>query len=164
MDIKIVAAIGRGKTLLSSFDNALQGCGVCNYNLIPLSSVIPPQTTIITDQAYTTPDEHFGHKLYVVKAEERSDHAGKAVGAAIGWIQRPDGRGLFVEHEFVGESEHIVEETLRSLVTNSLKDLCTFRKFDINESDIHMKLITAPVTDQPTCALVLATYKAEGWN
>ena len=164
MDIKIVAAIGRGKTLLSSFDNALQGCGVCNYNLIPLSSVIPPKTTIIIDEPYTTPDDHFGHKLYVVKAEERSAHVGRAIGAAIGWVQRPDGSGLFVEHETSGASESVVKETLKTLVVDSLTDLCTFRKIDFKYSDIQMKYVTTTVKDTPTCALVLATYQAEGWE
>ena len=73
MRIPLVSGIGHGKTLLSSFDDALQRCGVCNYNLIPLSSVIPPRSEIVLVDRYATPPDEYGHRLYVVKADMRSD-------------------------------------------------------------------------------------------
>ena len=42
MKLYIAKAIGRGSTELAAFDAALVGAGVANFNLIRLSSVIPP--------------------------------------------------------------------------------------------------------------------------
>jgi pyruvoyl-dependent arginine decarboxylase len=49
MEIPIVAGFGRGETGLSAFDAALGDSGVLNYNLIRLSSVIPPCSTVVED-------------------------------------------------------------------------------------------------------------------
>ena len=46
MDIKVVCGVGSGKTALSAFDSALKDAGVYNYNLITLSSIIPPDSII----------------------------------------------------------------------------------------------------------------------
>ena len=58
MQIPLIAAVGYGSSLLSAFDDALRACGVLNYYLIPLSSVIPPATTSClwsdTSQALTS--------------------------------------------------------------------------------------------------------------
>ena len=68
MDIQLVAGIGRARTLLSSFDAALRECGVLNYNLIPLSSVVPPRSRVIeVDRIAPVMDEdQHGDRLYVV--------------------------------------------------------------------------------------------------
>ena len=102
MNIPLVTGVGVGSTLLSAFDDALLACGVLNYNLIPLSSVIPPASTVVPVPRYTSPADEHGHRLYVVKAEMRSDQAGTQIGAGIGWYQWGDGRGVFVEHETIG--------------------------------------------------------------
>ena len=39
-------ATGTGRTLLAAFDDALLAAGVANFNLITLSSVIPPGSSI----------------------------------------------------------------------------------------------------------------------
>ena len=38
----VFSGIGKGETALSAFDAALKQAGVYNYNLICLSSIIPP--------------------------------------------------------------------------------------------------------------------------
>lgn len=39
----MVAGMGRGKTQLTAFDNALQYAKVGDYNLIKVSSILPPK-------------------------------------------------------------------------------------------------------------------------
>jgi arginine decarboxylase len=166
VEIQLVAGVGRARTLLSSFDAALKCCGVLNYNLIPLSSVIPPQSAIVPVERYTQPtseDEH-GHRLYVVKADARSDEPGRAVGAAIGWYLWGDDRGVFVEHELVGVSRAGVEAELRCRVVDSLADLCAFRDVPFRPGNVGMRVTSADVDGTPTTALVLAVYQAEGWR
>lgn len=83
MNIYISSGKGQGKTLLSAFDAALFDAGVSNYNLLVLSSIIPPGS-VIKQQKYKTPDNEYGHRLYVVMSENRSRESGRYIGAAIG--------------------------------------------------------------------------------
>ncbi len=162
MIITVTKGIGYGKTLLSSFDAALNTAGVANYNIIPLSSIIPVGSEIKIAK-YKTQENEFGHRLYVVKAEKRSDHAGKAVGAGIGWYQLEDGSGLFVEHEIEGQSMRIVDAVLKTDITNSLIDLCKTRNIQFHPRRLQMQIISAHVKNSPTCALVMAVYRADEW-
>ena len=47
MKLYLATAVGRGGTELAAFDAALVGAGVANFNLIRLSSVIPPNGEIV---------------------------------------------------------------------------------------------------------------------
>ena len=164
MQIPIVAATGRGRTLLSSFDDALRRCGVHNYNLIPLSSVIPPGAEVTPDAGYrATGDEH-GHRLYVVKADARSAEPGQGIAAGIGWYRWGDGRGVFVEHETHAATAMRAEIEVRALICDSLRDLCAFRGVPFEEHRVGSRVQVATVDVAPTTVLVLAVYRAAGWD
>ncbi len=163
MEIQIISAIGAGKTSLASFDCALQNAGVSNYNLIPLSSVIPPNSKISPIQKYTTPEEDFGKRLYVVKAEHRSDEVGQCIGAGIGWYQLDDGRGFFVEHEAEGGEENLVKKELEDLITGTLEDMCGFRNIAFEPERLHSLCAVKKSTQKYECALVLAVYQSQNW-
>lgn len=164
MDIYVISGEGHGSTLLSAFDAALKDAGVYNYNLLQLSSIIPPNSKIKIKKLKENIDE-YGHKLYVVKAEKRSRETGKYVGAAIGWYQYDDGRGVFVEHEEIGQTKEAVESSLMDSVNKSIIDLCTARDIKFRKSKMGIKLSIVEVKDSAaSCALVVAVYKSEGWN
>lgn len=162
MIIYVTSGIGEGKTPLSAFDAALKDAGVHNFNLIILSSVIPPKS-VIKLRKFKAKLEDWGSKLYVVKAEIRSRQSGMYIGAALGWYQMKDGKGVFVEHEEIGQTIEAVESNLKKEVQNSLHDLCRIRQLSIVEKKLKMKMCIAKVTDQPTSVLVIAVYKSEGW-
>jgi len=162
MVIYITSGVGIGKTLLSAFDAALKDAGVYNFNLITLSSVIPPKS-VIKLRRFKAKLEDWGNKLYVVKAEIRSRQSGMYIGAGLGWYQIENGKGVFVEHEEIGETKEAIESNLEKEVYDSLRDLCRFRGFTIIEKKLKMKMCITKVTDQPTSALVIAVYKSEGW-
>ena len=107
MRIYVAPGIGTGPTKLSAFDAALNDAGVANYNLIRLSSVIPPNATIVATDPTIRPQAipgDWGDRLYVVMAEKRVDTPNTEAWAGIGWVQdKASNKGLFVEHE--GESE-----------------------------------------------------------
>jgi arginine decarboxylase len=163
MELSVMTSVGEGTTLLSAFDAALQNAGVCNYNLIPLSSVIPPRAKVVKRPQYKTPPSEFGHKLYVVKAEIRSNELGKYIAAGIGWYQLEDRRGFFVEHEVMGETNVAVKSEIYQRIKNSLKDLCKHRKIKFNEKNVQSAVSIAKIKNKPTSALVLVVYKSEGW-
>jgi arginine decarboxylase len=164
MRIPLVAGVGYGSTLLSAFDDALRTCGVLNYNLIPLSSVIPPATNVVPLERYTPGLDEHGHRLYVVKAEMRSDHVGKHIGAGIGWYQWGDGRGVFVEHEAIGSTREAVVAEIDYRICHSLRDLCAAREVPFDMHRVQSRRIFTVVEDQPTCGLVLAVFQSEGWR
>lgn len=158
MTINLTAGIGTGPTKLSAFDAALNHAGVANYNLIRLSSVIPPSSEIIVhDGPIPKIPGQWGDRLYVVMAEERVDTPNTEAWAGIGWVQEKDsGRGLFVEHQ--GKSQKYVEESIRQ----SLNALMATRNVDFGE--IHMKVAGRICKHEPVCALVVAVYQADAWQ
>lgn len=159
MKIHIGAGVGTGTTKLSAFDAALNAAGIDNYNLLLLSSVIPPKSDIVLhdNKIMEQMPGEWGDRLYVVMAEQRTDVVGEEVWAGIGWVQdEVTGRGLFVEHE--GHSEHSVRDD----ITNSLKMLMKTRGIDFGE--IHMKVTGATCDGDPTSAMVVAVYQSSDWH
>src|SRR3989338_7663191 len=164
MKIFVVTGTGTGKTSLSAFDSALKNAGVYNYNLITLSSIIPPKSKIVTIDKYRTDVKQYGDRLYVVKAEMRSQQVGKFISAGIGWYQYDDGRGVLVEHEEIGETKVAVESEINFKIVSSLHDLCRHRKIKFHDKDFKQKIIISQVIDQPCCVLVLAVFQSQKWD
>ena len=161
--IPVVGGIGVGRTLLSSFDAALKQCGVYNYNLVTLSSIIPPGSLVVALDRYESPPDEYGHRLYVVKAECRSALRREGVAAGIGWHQWGDGRGVFVEHEASASSEGEARREVERSIRESLRDLCAFRDLPFDEHKIGSRVVTAEVEDEPVSVVVAAVFRAEGW-
>jgi arginine decarboxylase len=163
MDINIATGIGSGPTKLSAFDAALNHAGVANYNLIRLSSVIPPKSEINVIETKSTKNEikdlpgDWGDRLYIVMAEYRVDTPNAEAWAGIGWVQDTEtGKGLFVEHE--GGSE----KTVRKDINDSLNALMATR--NVNFGPIQMVVSGVTCTHLPVCALVLAVYQSSSWD
>lgn len=156
MRIVVTCGTGVGPTSLAAFDKALLAAGIENYNLIPLSSVIPPGAEIERAQYVTNPDE-YGRRLYVVKAEQRATEPGTGAYAGVGWVQEPaDGRGLFVECEgttYEGVHEEIVA-TLDSMTESRLRDY----------GSVESEIAGIECTGRPVAAVVIAVYKSEPWG
>lgn len=161
MKIHLATGIGSGPTKLAAFDAALNHAGIANYNLLRLSSVIPPKTEIVVHKDGAIPAKvmpgGWGDRLYVVMAEEREDTPNAEAWAGIGWVQEKEsGKGLFVEHE--GKSEKAV----RSDIKQSLEALMATRNVDFGE--INMVVDGRTCTSHPVCAMVVAVYQASDWE
>lgn len=157
MKINVVAGTGVGPTELSAFDNALVNAGVANFNLIYLSSVIPPGSEVVDNPGPVEIDGNWGDRLYVVIAQKRTSARNHEAWAGIGWIQDENTKkGLLVEHE--GHSE----EEVKLDIENSLKALAENRhqKF----GPIHMKITGKKCVALPVCSLVVAVFKASDWQ
>lgn len=164
--IAVLSAVGVGQTPLSAFDAALWCCGIHSYNLLPLSSVIPPGSQVVVCDRYQAPETEYGHKLYVVKAEMRSDAPGAVIAAGLGWWQHHDGRGVFVEHEAAGESvsRAEMEKALTAQIAASLRDLACVRGVALAPDQARIHVVSTRVESLPACALVVAVYQAEAWR
>jgi arginine decarboxylase len=157
MQIQLTAGTGVGPTELSAFDNALVNAGVANFNLIYLSSVIPPGSNVVEKQAVTPPEGTWGDRLYVVIAQKRTSVRNQEAWAGIGWMQDPvTKKGLLVEHE--GHTEDEVKADIK----NSLSGLAQNRSEEFGP--IHMKIVGKSCIALPVCALVVAVFESESWN
>ena len=155
--LPVAAGTGTGSTSLSAFDAALRAAGVANFNLVRLSSVIPPDTEVDTTGATPIPEGGWGDRLYCVYAEQHADLPGVEAWAGIGWVQRLDGQGgLFVEHE--GPTEAF----LTTAIESSLADLVAGRPEEFGE--VHMVINGTTCVDKPVCAFVVAAYETATWG
>jgi arginine decarboxylase len=156
MRIRIASAVGHGPTPLAAFDAALRNAGVENYNLIPLSSVIPAGA-VLEQGAYFTRSSEYGHRLYVVMARHDATEAGEEAWAGLGWTQESEsGRGLFVELH--GSSRREVENAIES----TLESMKRGRSYDFGKNEAEVVGVTC--NGNPVCALVVAVYASEGWD
>jgi arginine decarboxylase len=166
LQIAVVASIGQGQTPLSAFDAALWRCGVHGYNLLSLSSVVPPGSQIVACDHYQAPAAEHGHKLYVVKAEMRSEEPGAVIAAGLGWLQYGDGRGVFVEHE-LHESHGdcaAVERALTGQIMASLSDLAARRNVEFVAELAGSCITVTRVEREPKSAIAIAVYQSEAWR
>ena len=150
---------GTGPTRLASFDAALRDAGIANYNLLILSSVIPPGSIIATGRDTLDPSitgGDWGDRLYVVMAEKRLSTRGAEAWAGIGWVQDHTGKGVFVEHE------GSCEEQVRRAIDVSLDALADGRPEEFGEPRMVVK--GAVCEGEPACALVAAVFESQPWS
>lgn len=149
MPIELVWGTGEGATPLSAFDAALANGGIHNYNLVTLSSVIPPDTAVNVsgshDRAWPV-----GSCVGTVLSKHTSTVTGETIAAGLGWAQANEG-GVFFESS--AESAANVEERLtRGIDTaQSIRDEWTW------DGGIETKIVDHTV-DDTGAAIVAALY------
>lgn len=157
MNIQVSKGIGIGPTELSAFDQALVKAGVANFNLIYLSSVLPPGSDVHVTDNPEKPIGRWGDRLYVVMAQQRTSQPNQEVWAGVGWIQDPKTKqGLLVEHEGFSEAE------VRADIRSSLEALAKNRNMSFGEPQ--MKVAGAKCVGHPVCALVVAVFESATWR
>ena len=137
MKIDIVWGKSEGKTLISAFDRALIQAGIHNFNLIPLSSVIPPGATVSEIGAYESCHRR-GDILYVVISSFSSNKPNAQISAGLGWVKTEEG-GLFFESQSECSAEECEEE-----IRKGLGDMMSARSWN---GEIKMKVITHKVKE-----------------
>jgi arginine decarboxylase len=158
VDITVRSASGTGRTTLAAFDHALIVAGVANFNLLTLSSVIPPGSTVtlVEGAAHPVAGTH-GDRLYCVLSSAYAVEPGQETWAGLGWALDPaTGRGLFVEHAAATEAD------LRRAIEHSLGDMVAHRGGGYGE--VRTVVASATCIDQPVCALAVAAYESAGWS
>lgn len=156
MDITITKGTGEASTEIAAFDAALLDAGVNNYNLVILSSIIPPRSNIKIEK-YRSSNSEFGDRLFVVVAKKILSTPGEEAWAGIGWTRdKTNKSGLFVE---VSEKN---EFQLNQIINKSLSTMAESRK-NMNFGKIHKEIIGIKCINKPVCSVVLAVYRSEKW-
>lgn len=158
LHITISAGRGEGRTSLSAFDAALHDAGVADFNLVRLSSVIPPGSRLTVGAAGDRVRGGFGDLLYAVYAAAWASEPGAQAWAGLTWSRRKDGSGagLFVEHAAP------TREQLQTLLDETLADLGARRGHAFEKEE--QLLSGATCERSPVCALVLASYHTSDWR
>lgn len=153
--IQIARGTGAGPTPAAAFDAALMDAGVANYNLLCLSSVIPPRAQLLRGR-HLTPAHQYGQRLYVVLSQMSEERPGHQAAAGLGWVQdEVSGCGLFVElhHADRARLEHDLHVTLDAMT----------RQRTVDFGPVHTEIAQRECERQPVCALVVAVYACEPW-
>lgn len=158
LTIRVSRGVGSGHTKLAAFDQALRAAGVSDFNLVRLSSIIPPGSSVdVTDGRHQLRGG-YGDLLYCVYAEAYASVPAEEAWAGMTWAVHEDGSGagLFVEHG--GDSREVVERSLR----RSLDSMMAHRPSGFRHSGTLLSSISC--RSEPVCALVVASYRTASWS
>lgn len=156
--IRMSRSQAEGPTRLAAFDAALVAAGLQNFNLLPLSSVIPIGAVVdVVAPAEQLRGSH-GDLLYCVYAASYATTPGAQAWAGMAWALQTDGSGagLFVEHSSTTEADlhaHL-GATLGAMMENRDQDYVEGGRL----------VASATCTGAPVAALVVASYQTAGWG
>lgn len=158
LTIRISRGVGTGPTRLAAFDQALRSAGVADFNLVRLSSVIPPNSVVLETESTRQVRGAHGDLLYCVYADAYSSTPGEAAWAGMTWAQHEDGSGagLFAEHS--GWSERDLKRELH----HTLEDMIASRPPGYRSRGTVLSSIVCE--SHPVCAVVLASYRCVSWS
>lgn len=114
----LVSGTGSGSTALNAFDNALYNAGVGNYNLIKVSSILPPMS-----MEEKSVGGEAGGILPIAYGSKVNHEKGTQIIAAVavGIPQNQEEIGVIMEYsgfENEGQAEFIVKEMVREAMCN----------------------------------------------
>jgi arginine decarboxylase len=149
--IRIVWGTGSAESPSASFDVALAGAGVHQYNLREVSSVIPDGVPV--EVAGTAPDlGPTGEAIHVAMAR-RTCSPGVRATAGLAWARDDGGDGPGV----LSEVDDHDPRTVRRLLHAGIERGCDLR--DMDDPDVGTKVVTAePASNGYTTAVALAVY------
>jgi arginine decarboxylase len=156
--IRLSRGQGEGPTRLAAFDAALVAAGLANFNLIPLSSLVPVGASVDVVAPSEQPQGRHGDLLYCVYAASYATTPGAEAWAGMAWALRSDGSGagLFVEHSSSTEAD------LHAHLGATLGAMMSNRPDQYHEGG--RLVASATCTSTPVAALVVASYRIAGWG
>ena len=113
----LVSGSSEGFSLLNAFDGALLRAGIGDTNLVKMSSIVPPNCTLINPIKIPP-----GSLVPTAYASMTSDVPGEMISAAVALAltEDPDRPGLIMEYSSRGRQAEI-EERVREMVKEGMK-------------------------------------------
>jgi arginine decarboxylase len=120
-EVFFTKGIGIHKEKLNSFELALRSAGIEKFNIVSVSSILPPGCTIISKQKgleLLTP----GQIVYAVMSQNSSNEPGRLMAASIGCAIPVDVNhyGYLSEHHSFGQNEKEAGEYAEDLAAEML--------------------------------------------
>ena len=112
--------VGRHKEKLTSFEMALRDAGIAEYNLVRVSSILPPGCKIIKPERgleALLP----GQIVHCVMSENKTNEPGRLISAAIGYaVPANDRYGYISEHHDFGRINKNIADYSEDLAASML--------------------------------------------
>jgi len=120
-EVFFTRGIGKHKEKLSSFELALRNAGIERYNLVSVSSILPPGCKIIGQKKGLSKLSP-GQVVFTVISKNSSNEPGRLLAAAIGCAVPVDIRfyGYLSEHSSFGQREKEAGEYAEDLAAEML--------------------------------------------
>lgn len=131
----IIAGSGRGRTYLNAFDAALHDAGISKYNLLKVSSILPPGAK--EEKGISLPA---GSLLPIAYGSIQSSEEGLLItaGVSVAIPQNPNDHGVIMEY-----SGYLSEKEAKDLLIQMAEDAMVMR--DIKVKEIKVKTISRRV-------------------
>jgi arginine decarboxylase len=116
--------VGRDSTQLGAFEEALRDAGIEKFNLVKVSSIIPPNCKIIKKEEGLKILKP-GSIVFVVLSRVESNEANRLIAASIGAAipKNKNNYGYLSEYEAFGENDEILEKKQKKLLQKCLQQL-----------------------------------------
>jgi arginine decarboxylase len=109
--ITLVKGTGEGDTFLTAFDKALLAAGIGDFNLIKVSSIVPPMASFLNE----LPEIPKGALVPTVYSKIESAIPGEIISACVGAGISEEGLGLLYEFSHNGTAE-AAEEIVKNMI------------------------------------------------
>ena len=116
------SGVGRHKEMLESFEMALRDAGIEKFNLVTVSSILPPKCEII-DSGDGLKELYPGEIVFTVMSRNSSNEPSRRIAASIGCAipkNRSKSFGYLSEHHSYGETERCAGMYAERLAENML--------------------------------------------
>jgi len=113
--------VGRHKNYLQSFELALKDASISPFNLVSVSSILPPGCKRISKEEGLKILKH-GQIVFVVMARNSTNEPNRLIAASIGcaWPADSNAYGYLSEHHSFGEKEIVAGEYAEDLAASML--------------------------------------------
>ena len=145
--------VGRSPDELTSFEMALRDASIECYNIVTVSSILPPKCRIITKEE-ALPDLHAGSIVFTVFSRLSSNEPHRRISASIG-VAIPEDIGThwgyFTEHHSFGQgpeqageyAEKLAKDMFGSISESELKHTMNVTKSAVVSDDGHWTSVIA---------------------
>jgi arginine decarboxylase len=125
---------GRAVRKLEAFESALRSAGIEKFNLVSVSSIIPPNCEIITREKGLQM-LNAGGITFLVLARIQSDEPNRLLASSIGLALPKDANqyGYLSEYEAYGESDEVAGEKAEDMAATMLASTLGI-EFDVDQS------------------------------
>lgn len=127
--------VGRHRERLASFELALRDAGIEKFNLVRVSSILPPNCKIVSKESGLR-ELSPGQVVYVVLSEASSNEPGRRLAASIG-VAIPSDRSMYgylSEHHGFGQDEKTAGDYAEDLAALMLASTLGITNFDLDKA------------------------------
>lgn len=132
---------------LNAFDLALKKAGICQCNLVPVTSILPPNCEETKRRKIPAGSVTFA----VIARMDGSE--GTTVGAGIAWAWKKD-----MKYGIVAEAHGYMDQrALKEILEWKIKEMAKIREIEINGIKYRMEVLRVPM-DNYGCVIAALVY------